>query len=60
MSPLARQQNLRVLVSKHEKRMVKQLAEAEGMTVADLVRQLIRREHRRRFPDAHARIVKSR
>jgi hypothetical protein len=59
MSPLARQHNLRVLVSKHERRMVKELAESEGMTVADLVRQLIRRAHRRQFPDRHARLVKS-
>lgn len=59
MSPLVRQHNLRVLVSKHEKRMVKELAEHEGMTIADLVRQLIRRAHRQQFPDRHARLVKS-
>ena len=39
--------------------MVKELAEHEGMTVADLIRQLIRRTHRKQFPDRHARLVKS-
>jgi hypothetical protein len=58
--PATRQHNLRVLVSKHERRMVKELADREGMTVADLLRQLIRRTHRKHFPDRHARLVKSR
>jgi hypothetical protein len=57
--PPTRQHNLRVLVSKHEKRMVRELAEREGMSVADIVRQLIRRTHRQHFPDRHARLTRS-
>jgi len=58
MSPL-RSQNLRVLVSKEEKEMVKELAKREGMTSADLVRQLIRREHRKQFPKKHTRLIRA-
>jgi len=57
MSP-HRPHNLRVLISKHERLMVKELAEREGMTVADLVRQLIRRDHRKRFPEKHVKLVR--
>lgn len=47
---MARTRNLRVLVNDDEKKMVRELAEKHGLTMADYLRQLIRREHRKVFP----------
>ena len=50
---MARTLNLRILVSDEEKRMVRDLAATRGLTVADLLRQLIRSEHQTCFPDQY-------
>jgi hypothetical protein len=55
---MTRTLNLRILVNECEKQMVKALARERGLTVADLLRQLIRKEHRRTFPDQHAKLIK--
>ena len=49
MAPVKRDYMLRVLLSDDEQRMLEELADADGLTASDAVRQLIRRSHAERF-----------
>lgn len=40
-----RDQNLRIMVSRKEKKMIRSLAKARGLTISDYLRQLIRDKH---------------
>jgi hypothetical protein len=49
MSPVKRDQQLRIRASADEIRMLKELADAKGLSASDVVRALIRDEHEREF-----------
>jgi hypothetical protein len=50
MAPTERDYMLRVRMAAEEQRMLTELADADGLTASDAVRQLIRRSHAERFP----------
>jgi hypothetical protein len=50
MAPTERDYMLRVRMSEDERAMLTELADAEGLTASDAVRQLIRRAHADRGP----------
>lgn len=50
MAPAERVLQLKVLLSAEEKQMLQELADLDGLSIADVVRQLIRREHATRKP----------
>lgn len=45
MPPTKRDERLHILLDRDEKRMLDELAEKLGLTVSDVVRQLVRRKH---------------
>jgi predicted Rossmann fold nucleotide-binding protein DprA/Smf involved in DNA uptake len=47
--PPERDIQLKILISKHEKKMLEDLAEAEGLTVSDYVRTSAKRAHEKKF-----------
>lgn len=47
-----RENTLTVRLSRDEQHMVKALAAADGISVSDVVRMLVRRAHRERFGEA--------
>jgi hypothetical protein len=53
-----RDRNLRLLVSAKEQRMVRAIAKKTGLSIADVVRQLIRAEHQLRFPDEYTPVMR--
>lgn len=49
MSPAERENAITVRMSKDERRMLDALAEADGISISDVVRMLVRRAHADRF-----------
>jgi hypothetical protein len=50
MAPTEREKRLHMLLSDEEDRMLRALADADGLTASDIVRQLIRRTFMERWP----------
>ncbi|HSY22443.1 MAG TPA: hypothetical protein VK841_10030 [Polyangiaceae bacterium] len=50
MAPIERDQNLHVRTTEDEMRMLRALADADGLSTSDVVRQLIRRAFMDRWP----------
>lgn len=53
MAERERDKLLQIRVTEEEREWLQQLADEDGFTSSDIVRFLIRREHRERFPSAH-------
>ena len=51
MAPVERERSFRVRISDEELAMVHALADAEGLSASDIVRQLIRRHYIEKFGD---------
>jgi antitoxin component of RelBE/YafQ-DinJ toxin-antitoxin module len=58
MAPIERSKNLRLLVSEEELAMAHALAEADGLSVSDVVRSMLRRVYAERFGDKKPKIKK--
>ena len=54
---MTRDRNLRLLVSAKEQRMVRAIAKKMGLSIADMVRQLIRAKHRQCFPAEYTPVL---
>jgi hypothetical protein len=50
MAPAERQKRLHMLLSDGEDSMLRAIAEADGLSASDVVRQMIRREFMNRWP----------
>jgi hypothetical protein len=50
MAPAERDQNLHVRMAEEEMRMLRAIAEADGLSTSDVVRQLVRRAFMERWP----------
>lgn len=55
MAPAERNRTLKLLVSDEEMAMVRALADRDGVSIADLVRQLVRRAHAEAFGPVDAK-----
>ena len=55
MSPIRRNRRLSMLISEDERAMLQQVADADGLTPSDYIRQHIRRAHAERFGAAKAK-----
>jgi hypothetical protein len=59
MSTLRRDGIFQIRISDHERRMLQVLAEEDGLTSSDFVRQFIRREWMRRYGDVALKKTKA-
>jgi antitoxin component of RelBE/YafQ-DinJ toxin-antitoxin module len=50
MAPLRRENIFQIRISEDERRMLQVIADEDGLTSSDVVRQFIRREWLRRYP----------
>jgi hypothetical protein len=50
MAPAPRDRRFNMLLSEEEERFLRALAEADGLTASDYLRQLVRREFLQRWP----------